>query len=227
MRIELHHTVPNRVNERRKRHRRARMHRLGLLHRIDGEPANDVDSQLIHLRRSNLLDQLSDTHLSTPCGVLLIGSLAFERRYLAKPPDVPLGSAKSGCQEGVNEVLGHSRTDDPAAHAHDVHVVVFHSLPGREVIVNQPRADARNFVGTHRGTDAAAADSHTPLHASGNNRPGQRDNEVGIVIAGINLESADVNQFMAGFAKMGDQFFLQRKSGVIRGNPHSHVMPPF
>ncbi len=47
LRIKLHDAVPDRIDQRRERHRRAGMPGLGLLHRVDRERANRVDRQLI------------------------------------------------------------------------------------------------------------------------------------------------------------------------------------
>ena len=48
-RIETHHAVPDRIDERRQRHRCAGVPGLGALDRIDRERANRVDRQLIEL----------------------------------------------------------------------------------------------------------------------------------------------------------------------------------
>ncbi len=50
LRIEAQHPVPDRIDQRRKRHRRAGMARLGLLHCIDRKRANCVDAQLTRFR---------------------------------------------------------------------------------------------------------------------------------------------------------------------------------
>ena len=50
LRIEAHDPVPERVDERRQRHRRAGMAGLRLLNRIDRQRANAIDRQLIQLR---------------------------------------------------------------------------------------------------------------------------------------------------------------------------------
>ena len=49
LRIEAHDPVPDRVDQRRQRHRRAGMARLGLLDGVDGQRADRVDRQLIEL----------------------------------------------------------------------------------------------------------------------------------------------------------------------------------
>ena len=49
LRIEAHHAIPDRVDQRRQRHRRARVSGLGLLDRVDREGADGVDRQLNHL----------------------------------------------------------------------------------------------------------------------------------------------------------------------------------
>ena len=48
-RIEVHHAVPERVDERRQCHRRAGMARFGALDRIDGERADGVHRQTVEL----------------------------------------------------------------------------------------------------------------------------------------------------------------------------------
>jgi len=47
LRVELHNAVPDRIDQRRERHRRAGMSRLGLLHRIYRESADCINRQLI------------------------------------------------------------------------------------------------------------------------------------------------------------------------------------
>ena len=49
LRVEAHDAVPDRVNQWRKRHRRAGVSGLGLLDRIYREGANRIDRQLNHL----------------------------------------------------------------------------------------------------------------------------------------------------------------------------------
>ena len=49
LRIEAHDPVPQRVDQRRQRHRRAGMARLRLLDGVDGQRADRVDRQLIEL----------------------------------------------------------------------------------------------------------------------------------------------------------------------------------
>jgi hypothetical protein len=49
LRIEPHDPVPERVDQRRQRHRRPRMPGIGLLDRVDRQRANAIDRQLIQL----------------------------------------------------------------------------------------------------------------------------------------------------------------------------------
>ena len=50
LRVEAHHAIPERVDQRRERHRRARVPGVGRLDRIHRQRANGVDGELIHLR---------------------------------------------------------------------------------------------------------------------------------------------------------------------------------
>ena len=47
LRIEAHHAIPDRIDQRRECHRRTGMSRFRLLHGVDGERADRVDAQLI------------------------------------------------------------------------------------------------------------------------------------------------------------------------------------
>jgi hypothetical protein len=47
-----------------------------------------------------------------------------------------VGLTELGGQEGLDEVPSHRRSNCPAAHTEDIHVVVLNSLPGREMIVD-------------------------------------------------------------------------------------------
>ena len=77
-----------------------------------------------------------------------------------------LGLAELGCQKRLDKVPGHGWSNGPAAHTKDVHVIVLDTLPRGEMVVDQRRADALNFVGAHRRADAAAADRHSTIHLS-------------------------------------------------------------
>jgi hypothetical protein len=86
----------------------------------------------------------------SPCYVLLVDSLGFERSHFTQPAKMPLSLAELRCHERVDQVSSHSRSNGPTAHTDDVHVVVLDTLLGREVIVNQTGADARDLVRTDR-----------------------------------------------------------------------------
>src|SRR6267142_3137896 len=90
-------------------------------------------------------------------------SCGFERRHLRQPPQMSLGLAEFGREKRLDEVPSNRRSHRPAAHAEDIQVIVFDSLAGREVIVNERGANARHLVGTDGRADAAATDRQAPL----------------------------------------------------------------
>jgi hypothetical protein len=152
--------------------------------------------------------------------------LGFERSDLAQAADMPLSPAEPCCQERVDEVPGYPESHDPAAHADDVHIVVFNTLSCREVIVNQSRPNARNLVCTYRGADAAAADCHAAIYLPGNNRAGKWNDKVGIIVARIHAVRPDVDYLVPGFAEVSEQLFLEFESAVIGSNSDTHVIFP-
>src|SRR5215467_2975636 len=81
---------------------------------------------------------------------LLTGGLRFEGSYLAETPQMTLRFTEICRQKSLDEIPGYGRSHGPAAHTNNVHVVVLYALPCREVVVDQPGADARYFVGANR-----------------------------------------------------------------------------
>jgi hypothetical protein len=70
LRIEMHHAVPDRVDQRRKRHRCARMPGLGLPDCIDGKRANCIDTQLIDFGLSDWFSYVRRAHVLFPSIVI-------------------------------------------------------------------------------------------------------------------------------------------------------------
>src|SRR5262245_29568200 len=73
----------------------------------------------------------------------------FYGSHFAQAPQVSLGLAECGGQECLDEVPGDGWSYGPTAHTQDVQMIVLDPLPGREVVVDERRADALHLVGTH------------------------------------------------------------------------------
>src|SRR5260370_2937038 len=158
------------------------------------------------------------------CNNLLMDWLPFERSHLAQPADVAFFLGELGSQESIHQFSGDNKAHHPAADTEDVHIVVLDSLVSRVVVLNQPGADARNFVGTDRGPYPTAADRDAALHFPRSHSLGERDDEVGIVVAGIQAVCPHIDHLVPSLAKMGNQFFLQTKATVICGDSQAHLM---
>ena len=98
-----------------------------------------------------------------------------------------------GRQENLDQIPGYGRSYPPAAHTNNVHLVVLDTLPGREAVVDQTGTDARNFVGTNRRAHATTADRDAAFYFPAGYRLSQRNDEVGIVVAGYQRNSPGVN----------------------------------
>src|SRR5262249_50362277 len=137
-----------------------------------------------------------------------------------------LGLTESRRQERFDQVPGDFRPHGPAAHAQDVHVIVLDPLPGREVVVDQRRTDTLDLVGAHGRADTAAADRHAALHRARRHGPRQWDDEVRIVVVGLERVPAEVDDLVAGGAKPAGQLLLQRESAVIGRDSDTHALAP-
>ncbi|TPW00488.1 MAG: hypothetical protein USCAAHI_00061 [Beijerinckiaceae bacterium] len=108
----------------------------------------------------------------------LADRLHLEGGHFAQAAQVPFGLTELIRQERLDEVPGHGGSDRPND-TDDVHVIVLHSLPGREVVVNQPGANARHLVRAHGSADTAAADRDPAVHFLCGHGPGERNHRVG------------------------------------------------
>ena|SRR5215471_15758428 len=89
---------------------------------------------------------------------------------------------KLGSKEGFDKVPSQHRSCNSAAQADDVHMIILHPLPRREMVRDQACAGSRNLVGAHRGANAAAANRDSAFYVACRNCLGQRKNKVRVVI---------------------------------------------
>ena len=79
----------------------------------------------------------------------------------------------------------------------NIHIVVFNALVGREDIMDEPGADTVHFVSGNGCTNSAATQGYPALNLSRGNSPGKWHDVVRIVIRGIQLMSAEVDDVIA------------------------------
>ncbi len=108
-------------------------------------------------------------------------------------------------------------------HTDDIHVIVLHALPGGIVIAHQPSADSRDLVGTHRCPDAAAADGDPALDGACCHSPCEGDDEIGIVVAAIEVIRAEIDHLVPLRAEDCYQVLLQVKPTMIRQFPRAYL----
>src|SRR6266852_742079 len=108
-----------------------------------------------------------------------------------------LGLAEFRRQIRLDELPGHLWSDRPATHADDVHVIVLHALARREMVANQAGVSSRNLVGADTGADTASADRYAALHLAGRYCSSERDDEIGIVVAGRQAVRSEIDDFMS------------------------------
>ena len=135
-----------------------------------------------------------------------------------------VGLTELGGKKGLDQVPSHRWSDCPATHANNVHVIILDPLPGREVIVDQGCAYAGNLVGTDLCPYTAAADCHATLDPPRRYGPGERGDEVRIVVVRAQAICTEINNLMASRTELTDQLLLQAEPPVIRGDTDAHVV---
>src|SRR5262245_32527712 len=128
----------------------------------------------------------------------------------------------------LDKVPCHCWTHSPATHAEYVHVIIFDTLTGGEMIVDESGANARHFVGTDTRADPTAANSHASIHLAGRDGLRERQHEVGIIVLRIQTISAEVHDLVPSRIKFGHDFFLESESSMIgsHSNPHAMSLSP-
>src|SRR5215469_5896593 len=106
----------------------------------------------------------------------------FQCSDFSQASEMTLRLTELGSQEGVDKVPSQHRACDPAAQTDDVHVIILHPLPGREVVRNQACAGSRNLVGAHCRAHAAAANRYPAFHLARRNSTSHREDKVRIVV---------------------------------------------
>src|SRR5262249_332796 len=131
--------------------------------------------------------------------------------------------AEIGVKEGLDQIPSDCWSYGPASHTKNIHVIVLDSLLRREVVVDQRRANASDFVRADRSAHTAAADCDAALDFLSGHRLSQRQDVVGIVIGLAQPMIAEINHLMSRFAEPCVQFFFPSKPALIGSNSNSHT----
>lgn len=94
---------------------------------------------------------------------------------------MPFLACEARLEEGVDQLVGDIRSDDPRTEAEHVRIVVLHSLMGGVRVVGDHRPDTRHLVGSNAGAGPRAADDDAPIGPAVGDGPAHRFSEVGVV----------------------------------------------
>jgi hypothetical protein len=103
---------------------------------------------------------------------------------LAESPQVSFRLAELGRDKRLHQIPRDRGANGSAPHAKDIHVVIFDTLPGGKVVVNQGGSDARNFIGADCGANAASANGKPAFHLTSHHGFCQRSDKIGVVVIG-------------------------------------------
>jgi hypothetical protein len=115
---------------------------------------------------------------------------------------VAICSAELTGEKRLNKIPSYRRSNGPATHTDHVHVVILHALSSREMIVNEPGADADDLVGAHGSANPAAANCYSPKDIARGYSASKRNYYVRIVVVGIQLMRAEINHIVSGRAQL-------------------------
>src|SRR5262245_35844992 len=137
---------------------------------------------------------------------------------------MPVRLAVLRCKVCLDKVPCHGGADSPATHAEYVHVIIFDTLAGGKMIVDEPGTNARHLVGTYRGADSTAADSQASIHLAGHDGLRERHHEVGIIVKRVQTMGAEVYYLVPSRIKFGHEFFFECEPSMIGSNSDPHAI---
>ena len=109
---------------------------------------------------------------------------------------VASSTAEVSGQEGLDQFSGERRTDHLPTQTEDIHVVIFNALMGGKNIVDEPGPHPWNFVRGDGRSYAAAAERYSAFSLTRRHGAGHGDNEIGIVICGVQSVCAEVHNLV-------------------------------
>jgi len=108
--------------------------------------------------------------------------LCFKGSDFGKSAQMPVRLAALCGKVCQDKVPCHCWTHGAAAHAEYVHVIIFDTLTGGEMIMDEAGTNARNFVGTNGRADPTAANGQASIHLAGRHGLRERHHEVGLIV---------------------------------------------
>lgn len=152
----------------------------------------------------------------------------FDDFNLGVTPDMPFFMGfVSGVQKGGDQLLRQRRTDNPAAEADHVHVVVFNALMSRIRIVHQRGIDAGDLVGSDARADAAPADDDAAFGAAIYDMLRDRFGKIRIINGDVGGGGSNINDVMLMIVQVIYQNLFEGKSCVIAADGEFHTIALF
>jgi hypothetical protein len=108
-----------------------------------------------------------------------------------------VGTAEVRGQKGIDQFPGEGRPDYFSTQTEDIHSVIFDALVGGENIMDERRTYTTDFVCSDGRTHATSTQRHSAFHLSRGYGFGQRDNEVWVVVSGVQLVGAEVDDLVS------------------------------
>jgi len=146
----------------------------------------------------------------------------LQRLHFCQTALVALGAAEMSGKTSLDQFQSESGSDHFSTQTKDIHVVIFDALMGGENIMDEPSTDAGDFVRSDGRSHATAAERHSTLHLSRGDSPGQGDDEVGVVISGVQLVCAEVHDLVPQAKQRLSHLAFQDIPSVVRGNSYAH-----
>jgi hypothetical protein len=124
--------------------------------------------------------------------------LVFNRLHLGQAACVAWGAAETSRQKDLDQLPGQRGPDHFSAKTTGIHIVIFDALVGTKDMIDESSTHAGNLVCGNGRSHTAAAERHSTFNVPRRDRPGQRDDDIGVVIAGIQLLCTKIHDLEPG-----------------------------
>jgi hypothetical protein len=152
--------------------------------------------------------------------------LVFERLHLGQAACVAWGAAETSRQKDPDQLPGQRGPDHFSTETTNIHIVIFDALMGTKDMIDESGTHAGNLVCGNGRSHTTAAERHSTFNIPRRDRPGQGDDDIGIVIAGIQLVCTKIHDLEPGVIQRVREDPFQLESSMVRGDSHAHHFPP-
>ena len=121
----------------------------------------------------------------------------LQRLHFSHSAPVARSAVELSGQKGLDQFPCECCPNHFSSQTEDIHIVIFDALMSGENIMDEPGTHSRNFIRGDGRTHTAATQRYPTSNLLGSDGSGHGDDEIRVVISGVELMCAEVHNLVA------------------------------